>query len=152
MRTKPNSTEPKSVINIKRAVKARDGYRCCKCGAGEAKTKRNKGGLEVHRLVPGSKYTVGGCVTLCRPCHDKEPKTCHLAIAATLKVLAALISDIKLPEKLEDCQGLPGKTSQMLVELLDFLSEATGRTVPSTLLLHVLIAREHARLLPLGNR
>lgn len=30
--------------------------------------------LDVHRLAPGSVYSVAGCVTLCKPCHGPEPK------------------------------------------------------------------------------
>jgi hypothetical protein len=30
--------------------------------------------LDVHRLVPGSKYTLAGSVTLCRLCHARQPK------------------------------------------------------------------------------
>lgn len=31
--------------------------------------------LDVHRVVPGSPYTVDGCVTLCRECHGPKPKS-----------------------------------------------------------------------------
>lgn len=30
--------------------------------------------LDVHRIVPGSLYTVEGCVTLCRSCHGPQPR------------------------------------------------------------------------------
>jgi hypothetical protein len=30
--------------------------------------------LEVHRIQPGSLYSVEGCVTLCKPCHGRQPK------------------------------------------------------------------------------
>jgi hypothetical protein len=30
--------------------------------------------LDVHRLTPGSPYSVEGCVTLCRACHGPERK------------------------------------------------------------------------------
>jgi hypothetical protein len=51
------------VTKTKKLVKERDG-RCVDCGSESL--------LEVHRLVPGSKYTVEGCVTLCEDCHAKR--------------------------------------------------------------------------------
>ncbi|HVL11504.1 MAG TPA: hypothetical protein VM529_03010 [Gemmata sp.] len=30
--------------------------------------------LEVHRVVPGSLYTLEGCVTLCKACHGPQPR------------------------------------------------------------------------------
>lgn len=32
-------------------------------------------GLEVHRLFPGSAYEPNLCITLCRSCHGKKPKS-----------------------------------------------------------------------------
>ena len=37
--------------------------------------KRHRIALDVHRIVPGSTYTVNGCVTLCRPCHRLKPRS-----------------------------------------------------------------------------
>jgi cytochrome c553 len=31
--------------------------------------------LDVHRIVPGSKYAVDDCATLCRVCHGPQPKS-----------------------------------------------------------------------------
>ena len=63
-------------IDIKAAVRDRDGYRCTKCGMTAAEHRERYRGrtLDVHRLSPGSEYTVEGCVTLCRKCHGPEPK------------------------------------------------------------------------------
>lgn len=65
-----------SVGEIKRAVRERDGRRCTKCGLSSgdhfALTGRQ---LDVHRVVPGSAYTVEGCVALCRRCHGPMPKS-----------------------------------------------------------------------------
>jgi hypothetical protein len=36
--------------------------------------------LDVHRKVPGSRYSVEGCVTLCRRCHTREPKRHPVAV------------------------------------------------------------------------
>lgn len=63
---------------IKAAVRERDGYKCTECGMTNFEHILTTGrSLEAHRLVPGSKYTVEGCVTLCRKCHgpkDKSPR------------------------------------------------------------------------------
>ncbi len=62
-------------ITVKKRVRARDGNRCTKCGmTAAAHLERYGRALDVHRSTPGSRYTVDGCVTVCRPCHHKEPK------------------------------------------------------------------------------
>ena len=59
------------IADVKALVRYRDGYRCTECGLTARKHhKRTKRTLDVHRLVPGSRYTVRGCVTLCRDCHS----------------------------------------------------------------------------------
>ena len=66
----------KRIIAIKKAIKKRDGYKCVECGTTRQQHCEAFGqDLDVHRIVPGSKYTVDGGVTLCRPCHIKKPKT-----------------------------------------------------------------------------
>ena len=56
-------------------MRARDGYACTKCGVSNAAHLHLRGTqLDVHRVVPGSRYTVEGCVTLCEPCHAPEPR------------------------------------------------------------------------------
>jgi hypothetical protein len=60
---------------VKTAVRERDGFRCTKCGVPNETYRRLCGRqLEVHRKVPGSAYTLDGCVTLCQPCHGPEPR------------------------------------------------------------------------------
>lgn len=65
-----------SVGEIKRTVRERDGRRCTKCrlssGDHFALTGRQ---LDVHRITPGSAYSVEGCITLCRRCHGPMPKS-----------------------------------------------------------------------------
>jgi hypothetical protein len=57
--------------DIKTSVRERDGYRCVDCGMGHQLHREQFGrGLQVHRLAPGSPYTIEGCITLCRPCHE----------------------------------------------------------------------------------
>ncbi len=64
------------VDEIKALVRHRDGYRCMECGMTATdhveKCGRN---LEVHRIAPGSEYTLAGCVTLCKKCHGRKPKS-----------------------------------------------------------------------------
>jgi hypothetical protein len=70
-----NAEVGKGAGQVKRAVRKRDGYCCTKCGMTNAEhLKRYGSQLEVHRLEPGSAYTVDGCVTLCKGCHGAEPK------------------------------------------------------------------------------
>ena len=65
---------PSEVFNIKDQVRERDGQKCCRCGLPDETYRAVTGrSLDVHRLVPGSLYTVDGCVTLCGACHKKTP-------------------------------------------------------------------------------
>jgi len=63
-------------VTIKKKVRERDGHCCTECGmtAGEHRDKFGRN-LHVHRITPGSEYTVDGCVTLCQECHKKTPGT-----------------------------------------------------------------------------
>jgi hypothetical protein len=64
------------VVEIKAIVRYRDGYRCVECGMTARQHARRYGrGLEVHRIVPGSRYSVDSCVTLCQGCHKDKPKS-----------------------------------------------------------------------------
>jgi transcriptional regulator with XRE-family HTH domain len=58
---------------IKDRIRRRDGNRCVICQIDEqTHEKRFRQTLEVHRIVPGSDYSInwGVCVTLCEECHD----------------------------------------------------------------------------------
>lgn len=61
---------------VKALVRYRDGYRCVDCGmtAREHIAKYGRT-LDVHRIVPGGRYTVKGCVSLCRECHGPKPRS-----------------------------------------------------------------------------
>lgn len=62
-------------LQIKAAVRERDGHRCTQCGLDHPSHVALYGRtLDVHRVVPGSVYTVEGCVTLCRACHGPAPR------------------------------------------------------------------------------
>lgn len=76
-RTRRSDKKPgrMSTATVKHLVRERDSNRCTKCGAWDLVHVAQYGRrLEVHRLVPGSVYTVEGCVLLCKPCHSGEPK------------------------------------------------------------------------------
>lgn len=72
----PRRRVPVSVPQVKTAVRARDGFACTKCGRSNVEHKATTGRqLEVHRVQPGTPYTVEQCVTLCHSCHTSEPKS-----------------------------------------------------------------------------
>jgi 5-methylcytosine-specific restriction endonuclease McrA len=63
------------IEKVKARVRQRDGRRCTKCGITEREhVRRHNRGLHVHRIVPGSLYSLEGCVTLCISCHGPQPK------------------------------------------------------------------------------
>jgi predicted amidophosphoribosyltransferase len=71
-RAKPHRLSPPEV---KALVRHRDGYRCQECGmTARQHVRRYRRTLDVHRIVPGSPYTVDGCMTICRRCHGDKPK------------------------------------------------------------------------------
>lgn len=74
----PQSSE--EIIRIKASVRARDGMCCTQCGLTNDQHKEKTGKqLDVHRVVPGSIYSVepGVCATLCRTCHGPKPRRPH---------------------------------------------------------------------------
>jgi hypothetical protein len=91
---------PASIIMIKAAVRKRDGFRCTQCGRTNEEHIEMCGlQLDVHRLVPGSEYTVDGCVTLCKTCHAPKPRrragqedraSCYVKVQITRREYAAL--------------------------------------------------------------
>lgn len=63
------------IQRIKKQVRSRDGMRCTECGMTNGQHVERFGfSLDVHRIVPGSPYTMDGCRTVCRPCHGLLPK------------------------------------------------------------------------------
>ena len=73
----PRSRPPRlSKADVKALVRHRDGYCCTQCGMTARDHLRRYGRtLDVHRLIPGSRYSVKGCVSLCRGCHAPKPKS-----------------------------------------------------------------------------
>lgn len=61
---------------VKDQVRKRDEYRCTECGMTHQQHVEKHGTtLHVHRLVPGSIYTLEGCITLCFTCHASKPRS-----------------------------------------------------------------------------
>lgn len=64
-----------STYETKANIRDRDGYVCTKCGMTNEQHQDAYGcQLDVHRLVPGSLYSVEGCITVCKSCHGKLPR------------------------------------------------------------------------------
>lgn len=64
-----------SMGTAKYLVRERDGYKCTQCGVTDDEHVARYGRrTEVHRIVPGSLYSLKGCVLLCRDCHYPQPR------------------------------------------------------------------------------
>jgi hypothetical protein len=65
-----------SVGALKELVRARDDYACFICRMTQEEHVAAFGvSLHVHRMFPGRRYTIAGCVTLCQPCHGPQPRS-----------------------------------------------------------------------------
>ncbi len=70
-----NRQTPTEILEVKKAVRERDGNKCVECGVSNEIHKRLTGKqIEVHRNVPGSIYAIDVCVSLCRACHGPKPR------------------------------------------------------------------------------
>jgi hypothetical protein len=65
-------------MSVKALVRLRDGNKCVYCGLTDVEHRQRYGkDLHVHRIVPGSVYTLEGCETVCQPCHKQLPKRAY---------------------------------------------------------------------------
>jgi hypothetical protein len=86
-----------SELEIKAVVRERDGHRCVDCGETQQRFLARYGrALDVHRMIPGSDYSIEACVTLCRLCHRRRhsigPSVCvdiHGSIVQKVRVISA---------------------------------------------------------------
>lgn len=73
-------------LEIKAAVRERDEYRCVDCRVSQrTNIKRFGTALDVHRLTPGSPYSMDGCVTVCRRCHKRRHRKPGYLLSARLR-------------------------------------------------------------------
>ncbi len=109
-----------SVLKIKAAVRKRDGHRCADCGRQRAYAYAPR--LDVHRISPGSEYTVEGCVTLCRRCHKRRHRELNRAYLLRLRVSPQLKAAIRT----YIARSKPEVTIKAIVEaaLADFFAQA----------------------------
>jgi hypothetical protein len=114
-------------FEVKALVRHRDGYRCQGCGmTARQHVKQHGRTLDVHRLVPGSRYTVKGCITLCRKCHGPQPKSPR---GTTNNVLLRLPLD--LHDALEAEATLQRRSiGQMVALLLEEILSQKGKYPP----------------------
>lgn len=117
---------------IKAAVRKRDGFLCVDCGITQGQHIEHFGrGLDVHRLSPGSEYSIDGCVALCFSCHGirhrKLPRVaithyCHrladVVSVYTNKSVHDIVSEILEPSLIKKIESLnlpiPQKTPSPL--------------------------------------
>ncbi len=139
--------------HIKSTVKERDGYRCQDCGISEEQHIRDRQnrGLEVHRVIPGSPYSVAGCITLCLACHDKRPTERHVKTAEALMALQDVLPGYKAPCHLDDLRHFPNHAKALTEALARLVSEKTGKHVSQSALLYALVSRECVRLCVSGD-
>jgi hypothetical protein len=111
----PRARPPRlSPADIKALARHRDGYRCTECGMTAHEHLRvYRRTLDVHRVVPGTRYTVKGCVTLCKKCHKEKPKS---------------------PYRRGQKEILAARLSREMVATIDVLAQETYRTRPAMLM------------------
>jgi hypothetical protein len=103
------------------------GYRCTQCGMTHDQHAAKYGRtLHVHRLVPRSRYTVEGCVTVCVACHgtmargssdvpdeaapNRDPRETFFAPPELQEALAAFIAVSETPtDKSKLCRQALGE-------------------------------------------
>ena len=119
------------VLSVKAAVRLRDGHCCIHCGmTGAQHYARWGSNLEVHRLTPGSLYSLEGCVTLCKDCHAREPKRpAETADLARPSQVVSLPDDVyQMMKTLADSQDRPVRF-QILIAVREHL-RANGKWPP----------------------
>lgn len=111
-----------TAMEAKQAVRERDGHKCVDCG----KTAADFPGfwrdpLEVHRLAPGSKYTLEGCVLVCDPCHHKRHREIRKVNGHGEKYLTIKGFDKEVLRKLKTILAIQGSDVLVWKHLSDLL-------------------------------
>jgi hypothetical protein len=116
---------------VKAAVRERDGYRCTRCGMTQERHLVRLGQiLHVHRIVPGSEYTVEGCVTVCIVCHGPLPKSDHNTDAHSGHLLPARAREALWSILKEEAKRERRSIAQTVILLLEEALRARGKAVP----------------------
>jgi hypothetical protein len=134
---------------IKAAVRKRDQHKCRRCGMTSKKHREKLRGkdLEVHRLFPGSEYSVNGCITLCRWCHGLHPTTTQVRLQLALSQMSRLLSGHDVEYTKENVKGFPQKADRMLAELAKMFRRKTGIRVSKSLMLFAIVSQEYKRVM-----
>lgn len=111
--------------DVKAVVRERDGHRCtqCKMTAEEHRRRYHKT-LDVHRLTPGSPYTVEGCITICRSCHGPQPRRVRgsrLKEDGVIQVVLRGDLNTAFTKYLASLHPAPQSSAVLVVALRDFL-------------------------------
>lgn len=121
-----------TVLEIKAAVRKRDGYACTRCGMNRAQHFAHyERDLDVHRVTPGSEYTMEGCITVCRSCHGPLPKCDYNSDPR-----AGVNLNVWLPKELMEVfeslrrKDLRSKKDQVIIILRDYFSRRGVRLPP----------------------
>jgi 5-methylcytosine-specific restriction endonuclease McrA len=120
-----------NVLEIKRAVRERDGNCCTQCGVDNADHLELHGkSLHVHRLIPGSEYSVEGCVTLCIDCHGPQPKS-EYGSRNVIKIRPALFAQLRALADY-NCTTAAQEANRLLREALEKLGYWPPPSSPPT--------------------
>lgn len=91
-----NATE---LLALKAAIRLRDRMQCVDCQLTNDESRQRSGRcLDVHRLKPGSPYSMAGCVTVCRGCHRKrhrKPKMVNVRLPARIVRMARIVAAMR---------------------------------------------------------
>jgi hypothetical protein len=119
-------------LQVKDAVRKRDGFRCTGCGmTNDEHLEKYDRCLDVHRAIPGSWYVVDWCVTLCKKCHGKRPRTLEQVVfdnaACEVRGVTTVHLFHHLPKDRRIVNALEAEAARRGMPWADVLSEALER-------------------------
>lgn len=110
---------PQEILDIKAAVRKRDGYRCVHCGMTLAEHRAlYRRNLEVHRLVPRTPYQLDSCITVCKPCHAKMP-TARTTLTGEFRSLRVHADLHDMARVICASKRMPNGTRAKIMDLID---------------------------------
>lgn len=111
----------RTASEVRTLVRHRDGYRCRLCGmtARDHFRKYNKK-LDVHRLTPGSRYTLRGCITVCRSCHGPLPRSERSRSGSSPRCVAFDLDIWQAVQlmALRQCRSVGGQVRYIMIQAL----------------------------------